>query len=539
MSRHPGARLRAALIIAASTLACLAPAVADGYTNGRLPSSALAPIHSSGASAVLSRPAAGAMNTLRLCSLRTGVDLTTSGDGAYRTLSLQNYRWSLYQHGGNLAAYPGTSNHGWGESDDLDQPQMRTWLDAHGSPLGWRKTEAPTEWWHINYTGGFGRPDPGTSAVFPVLRRGSGGACQQPYVDELRRRLGAARGRPFTAGLASQLRRWQLDHHLHRTSTTNQATWTALRTASRAIPKGAQPRVTPTRRPVAGPDVTAIQGSYNARALEMRLHRIPVSGVFDTTTGRAIRRFQNARKLKVTGTVDQATRRALQTPLKRQAVAPHLLRPAPKVYNAVDISEHNGCAVNFRAVKAAGWGAVILRVGYVGPGNGLYRDACFTPGQVSRARAAKLVVGGYLYSVPRRNHAAQADAAWLWKTGKQAGLFQGLDLKPALDLEESDFGGATNTAWGRAWAYYYRKQGALIYTSPGFSSWTGAINMPLWVAHYTSASRPRLPSFAKGWQLWQYSPAGNVAGVGGQVDVNRAPRGGAQHVLLPVTPSDR
>lgn len=74
---------------------------------------------------------------------------------AYRTLSLQWYFWRLYQSGrGNLAAYPGTSNHGWGLAVDLYNTRMRQIVDAIGGPYGWAKrwSDAPSEWWHIKYS---------------------------------------------------------------------------------------------------------------------------------------------------------------------------------------------------------------------------------------------------------------------------------------------------------------------------------------------------------------------------------------------------
>ena len=37
---------------------------------------------------------------------------------------------------------------------------MRSWINAHGARYGWRKTEAPSEWWHVNYVGGYRPPKP-------------------------------------------------------------------------------------------------------------------------------------------------------------------------------------------------------------------------------------------------------------------------------------------------------------------------------------------------------------------------------------------
>ena len=37
---------------------------------------------------------------------------------------------------------------------------MRTWIDRNGARYGWRKVEAFSEWWHVNYVGGFTAPKP-------------------------------------------------------------------------------------------------------------------------------------------------------------------------------------------------------------------------------------------------------------------------------------------------------------------------------------------------------------------------------------------
>ena len=48
---------------------------------------------------------------------------------------------------------PGTSSHEYGSALDLADPSMRTVVDQIGAKYGWAKTEAPSEWWHVNYVG--------------------------------------------------------------------------------------------------------------------------------------------------------------------------------------------------------------------------------------------------------------------------------------------------------------------------------------------------------------------------------------------------
>ncbi|HUN90239.1 MAG TPA: GH25 family lysozyme [Terriglobales bacterium] len=43
----------------------------------------------------------------------------------------------------------------------------------------------------------------------------------------------------------------------------------------------------------------------------------------------------------------------------------------------------------------------------------------------------------------------------------------------------------------------------------------------LWIAHYTAAAQPSLPSAWKQWTFWQHSEQGSVPGVKGPVDLDR------------------
>lgn len=132
-------------------------------SNGQLPASALAPI----AGGQLAKEAAAGFNAMNVESRkRYGVELRPTGSmSSYRTYAQQQYLWDLYQKGqGNLAAIPGTSNHGWGLAVDFATPQMRSIVDQIGTQYGWSKSwsDAPSEWWHIRYQSGhYSGRDPG------------------------------------------------------------------------------------------------------------------------------------------------------------------------------------------------------------------------------------------------------------------------------------------------------------------------------------------------------------------------------------------
>lgn len=124
-----------------------------GYANGRLPASALRPIPGG----KLSTRAAVAWEAMRLEGIRKGhVAIMPAGPvSSYRTLAEQWERWRIYKRGGPLAAKPGTSNHGWGNAVDLEDPEaMRPVVDEYGEKYGWRWGEAPGEPWHVTFYDG-------------------------------------------------------------------------------------------------------------------------------------------------------------------------------------------------------------------------------------------------------------------------------------------------------------------------------------------------------------------------------------------------
>lgn len=136
-----------------------------GYANGNIPASALTPVVASVAgSGYLRTDAARQYLSLSLAfSNAIGTPLViTEG---YRSYSRQVDYWNLYQAGkGNLAAYPGTSNHGWGISCDFGSgvasagSAAKRWMDANAPSYGWSPTGntfSRPEPWHFDYVGNY------------------------------------------------------------------------------------------------------------------------------------------------------------------------------------------------------------------------------------------------------------------------------------------------------------------------------------------------------------------------------------------------
>jgi LAS superfamily LD-carboxypeptidase LdcB len=142
-------------------------------TNGRLSDSELAPI----AQGRLAKAAAAAWNAMNVESRKNGLEIVPTGSkSSYRTFAQQQELYNLYVSGkGNLAAKPGTSNHGWGLAVDVATQQMRQMIDRIGVKYGFSKrcSDAQNEWWHIKYDPGCNKAswkgsDPGPSGTATV-----------------------------------------------------------------------------------------------------------------------------------------------------------------------------------------------------------------------------------------------------------------------------------------------------------------------------------------------------------------------------------
>lgn len=128
------------------------PAELVAHGNGRIPTAALAPI---GDGHHLHAPAAQAFTRMEADARLAGVDLGVIS--SYRDLPTQQRlvaEKGLYSQGG-LAATPGTSNHGWGMSIDLElDARAQDWMRTNGWRYGFVE-DVPREPWHWTF-----RPQP-------------------------------------------------------------------------------------------------------------------------------------------------------------------------------------------------------------------------------------------------------------------------------------------------------------------------------------------------------------------------------------------
>jgi GH25 family lysozyme M1 (1,4-beta-N-acetylmuramidase) len=183
----------------------------------------------------------------------------------------------------------------------------------------------------------------------------------------------------------------------------------------------------------------------------------------------------------------------------------------------VDVSKYQA-TIDWARVAAAGIGFSIARVS-----DGLnYPDAYFQRNW-SGMRANGIIRGVYQFFRASQDPIRQADYLL-----NEVGTFGPGDLPPFLDVETLDgVSIAQNVQNMRAWLDYVKAQTGLtpaIYTSRRvwnlLQNPTGFSMNDLWVAHW-GVSSPALPSIWKDWTFWQYSASGTVAGIAGNVDLDR------------------
>jgi hypothetical protein len=162
-------------------------------SNGKLKDDELTPINGSSGSAdrLAKGGAAAGWNAMCQKAKQKGLAIPAPGgpDSSYRDYDSQVYYWNLYQSGqGNVAAKPGTSNHGWGTAVDVATTDGVATVKAIGGPYGWAWGEVSSEWWHVTYYGGYSGSNPGPvdQEVVP-LQRGDKGSDVHTLQGRLKR----------------------------------------------------------------------------------------------------------------------------------------------------------------------------------------------------------------------------------------------------------------------------------------------------------------------------------------------------------------
>lgn len=192
----------------------------------------------------------------------------------------------------------------------------------------------------------------------------------------------------------------------------------------------------------------------------------------------------------------------------------------------IDVSNWQGL-INFSKVKAAGKRFVIAKAT---EGN-TWTDASYARNRTA-AMSAGLRFGAYHFARPGSNAGDAVSEADHFVA--VLGLKRGM-LVPALDLEVSGgLGVRALQAWVKAFlGRVYSRLGVrpMIYTTASFwqtymgnTTWFAANGyLTMWIAnwHVISPTMPAANWTGQGWQFWQYSSCGKVAGISGCVDLDR------------------
>jgi lysozyme len=189
----------------------------------------------------------------------------------------------------------------------------------------------------------------------------------------------------------------------------------------------------------------------------------------------------------------------------------------------LDVSNWNG-AINWTKVANAGYR---FAFGKATEGTG-YTDATYTTNR-NGSEAAGLVFGAYHFARPSGTSLAAATMSAI----KQANHFLAVagpqpgELPPVLDLEKTgNLPKQRLLAWTLAWLGQIDARTGVepfVYTSPlfwkgnlGDSTAAAAAGTGLWIAHWTSNSKPQVPAQnwnGFGWKFWQWTNCVSVPGI--------------------------
>ena len=208
-----------------------------------------------------------------------------------------------------------------------------------------------------------------------------------------------------------------------------------------------------------------------------------------------------------------------------QLAAPNAVVPLASWGPAgIDVSHYQG-SINWSSVKAAG-----ISFAYIKATEGTtYKDPDFSADYLG-AYNAKVIRGAYHFAQPGSSSGA-AQATYFAANGG-AWSADNLTLPGTLDLEGGCYGLSTSSMQSWILSFYntYKSKtgrDVVIYTSPSWwntctGGWSGmSAKSPLFVADWTTAANPTIPSGFPFATLWQYTDSGSVSGVSGAVDRDR------------------
>ena len=194
----------------------------------------------------------------------------------------------------------------------------------------------------------------------------------------------------------------------------------------------------------------------------------------------------------------------------------------------VDVSEWQGyiSADNWRKAKNAGYSFAMLRIAWGHAGNGAM-DKQFN-NNYANATSAGMPFGVYVYSYADTEEEARQEADYA------ISLLDGRSLKMpiCIDLEDDRISYLSKTQQSKnaiAFCEEVKKAGytPMIYANQNWLNnhldYSMIKNYKIWYAQYPySWSSYSKPSYNNHIDIWQYSDRGNVPGLSGSIDMNKA-----------------
>jgi lysozyme len=190
----------------------------------------------------------------------------------------------------------------------------------------------------------------------------------------------------------------------------------------------------------------------------------------------------------------------------------------------IDVSHYQG-NINWSSVQTADGFAYAKATEGVA-----YTDTSFAKNW-SAMKAAGIPRGAYHFFRASQDPVKQADY-FVNALQSSGGFTPGTDLAPMVDVEVLDGQPAATlvTKLGQFITEAQTKLGGnvklVIYTGPSF--WISTLHNPnfstnpLWIAHYTSAAHPIVPSHWSAYTIWQYTDVIKTPGItSGGVDGDR------------------
>ncbi len=203
------------------------------------------------------------------------------------------------------------------------------------------------------------------------------------------------------------------------------------------------------------------------------------------------------------------------------------------IYNGIDVSKYQA-SINWTKVKKAGIDYAFIRCGYSGTSAGtLNRDSYFET-NIKNAYNAGVKIGIYYFSQARNTAEALAEANYTLSLINQYKSYITLPVVYDFEAQSSSYRAYglsktrvtnntivfCNTIKNAGYKVMYYGNPSELASS--FDS-TKLTSYPCWLAQYPSlvkTSKTLKSSYTGNYLFWQYSSAGSVSGISGNVDMN-------------------